>query len=225
MEEAERKTSLSNRATINPKGTAEAYAPLLKPVSQLEIGPRSGIAGSAREIARAEAVRQGYDEGFVRGLADGEAEAWRQFEAAHQSALIAFVEDLNVRADRLDAAFHDWCGLLEGPLAELAVVIAARIVARELKSHPETVLDITKQAVGEVTHSKEARIRVNPFDSELVRVHKDSLLAASGGLRHVEIVDDPTIQGGCVIETEGGSIDARIESMIEQARHGLRGDR
>jgi len=216
---------LSNRTTINPKGTAEAYAPMLKPLSQLEVGPRSGVAGSAREVARAEAARQGYEEGFSRGYTEGEAEAWRQFESAHAVAIEAFVEELNVRSERLDAAFHDWCVQLEGPLAELAVVIAARIVGRELETNPETVLDISKQAVAEIIHAKEARIRVNPFDSEVLNAHKSSLLAASGSLRHVEIVEDRSILGGCVVETDGGSIDARIESMIEQARQGLRGGR
>ncbi len=225
MDAAGRKTSLSSRATINPKGTAEAYAPQLKPLSQLEVGPRTGVAGSAREIARAEAARLGFEEGLARGFAEGEAQAWRQFEEAHRAAIEAFVEELGVRAERLNAAFREWCVELEGPLAELGAVIAARIVAHELETRPDTVLDIAKQALAEVTHAKEARIRVNPFDSEVLNAHKTSLLAASGGLRKVEIVDDRTIQGGCVVETEGGSIDARVESMLEQARHALRGDR
>lgn len=216
---------MSNHTTLNPKGKAELYAPMLKPLSQLELSGKRGTGGSLRDRARAEANRQAYDDGFAQGLAEGAEEGMRQFEAAHAAGLEAFAEELSHRADRLDAAFKDWCSKLEGPLAELAVVIAARIIARELESDPETVLGIARQAVAEVTHASEARIKVNPFDSEVISAHRATLLAASGGLRNIEIVEDPAILGGCIVETDGGSIDSRIESMLERAKRGLRGDR
>ncbi len=66
-----------------------------------------------------------------------------------------------------------------------------------------------------MTHSRHARIRLNPFDGAILQNHRTELLAASGSLRDIELVDDPTIVGGCVIETEGGLVDATTETRLE----------
>jgi flagellar assembly protein FliH len=216
--------SSAARSTLNPKGQATAYAQLLKPLSQLDLDAKQQ-SGGLREKARQEAVRAGFEQGFQAGFEQGQREAAARFEDEHRMALAAFVDELNLRADRLEAAFADWVAHLEAPLAGLATVIAARVLARELQSDPAAVVGIAKQALAEVTHASEARIRVNPFDSAEIEAHRDALLAASSGLRRIDIVNDPSILGGCLVETDGGSIDARVESMLEQALAALRGSR
>lgn len=119
----------------------------------------------------------------------------------------------------------EWQAGLESPLASLAVVIATQILGRELTLDPDAVIGIARQAVGEVTHASTARIRVNPFQAPVVRARQSDILAASVSLRSVEkVVDDPTITSGCVIESDGGTVDAQIDGMIATALHTLRGD-
>lgn len=131
---------------------------MIKPLSQLDLSSKSGPAGSAREIARTEAAKQGYEDGYRSGYEAGEIAARQQFEDAHAAALEAFVEDLSQRGKQVESALSEWCSRLEAPLAELASVIACRIVARELATDPETVVSIVKQAVAEVTQIGRAHV-------------------------------------------------------------------
>lgn len=206
--------------TINPKGVIEAFAPMLRPISQLDFG---SSRGARKDVVRGENFQRGYAEGFEQGVEEGRQAGMAEFERSHSVLLEAFAAELQARADQIDVAFEAWCHSLENPLAEMAAAIAARIVARELQTDPAVILEITRAAIVDVTHATTARIRLNPFDSPTVRERAADLQMASASLRSVEVVDDPAILGGCVIETDGGSVDARVEAMIDQARKAIRG--
>jgi flagellar assembly protein FliH len=207
--------------TINPTGAIESFAPFLQPIAKLDFG---SARGSKRDVVRSENYQRGHTQGFDQGLIDGAAAAKEEFEAAHRGLIMQFAAELQTRADQVDLAFEAWCTSLETPLAELAAAVAARVVARELTTDPNTILDIARTAIADVTHATSARIRVNPFDAPVIREYAVDLQAAASSLRSVEIVEDPSILGGCVIETDGGSVDARVDSMIAQARKAIRGD-
>lgn len=209
--------------TVNPSGDVTSFAPYLVPMTELEILPGRGPAGSVREQARADGHRRGFDAGYAEGHALGQAEGKAQFDALHSAAMEAFIGDLAAKVDEANAALEQWCADIERPMTELAVGIAARILAKELALAPEAILDITRAAIAEVTHATAARIKVNPFDVPMVSERKPELLAASSCLRSIEIVEDPGMLGGCVVETDGGSVDARIDDMLERARTIIRG--
>jgi flagellar biosynthesis/type III secretory pathway protein FliH len=61
-----------------------------------------------------------------------------------------------------------------------------------------------------------ARIRVNPFDVESLNASKEDLMALSTSLRSLEIVDDSAILGGCIIETDGGVVDASVDAQLQR---------
>ena len=67
----------------------------------------------------------------------------------------------------------------------------------------------------EVTHSRTARLRVNPLDAHTVLQYRDELLAATRSLESIEVIADPAVSGGCVIETDGGTVGASIETQLE----------
>jgi len=209
--------------TVNPAGAVGSFVAMLAPIEKIEFGPRKGVAGSARERAHAEAMQRGYDEGFEQGFSQGESAGRANFEAAHLAAIEAFVSDLDRRVEEVGRSLDRWSADLEGPIASLATVVAARILAREIESDPDYVLRIAKSAIAEVTHAREARVKVNPFDAPAISEHRADLFAAAASVKSIEIVEDPSILGGCLIETDGGSIDARIESMLDEAKDALRG--
>jgi flagellar biosynthesis/type III secretory pathway protein FliH len=58
-------------------------------------------------------------------------------------------------------------------------------------------------------------IRVNPGDVELLTEHRGELL---GVLESARLISDPAIaSGGCVVEVNGGLVDARLESQLQEA--------
>jgi flagellar assembly protein FliH len=50
-----------------------------------------------------------------------------------------------------------------------------------------------------------------------VRASREDLIAMVDGIRNIEIVDDRRVDaGGCVIETNGGTIDAKLDTQLNE---------
>ena len=61
-------------------------------------------------------------------------------------------------------------------------------------------------------------MRVNPADLERMREHRDELIAL-GDIRNLRVVEDQRVdRGGVVVDTEAGTIDARISTQLDEAR-------
>lgn len=185
-----------------------------------KLGRTAGVLDVAKTTARTEGFAQGLEDGRASGRAEGYQAAVAQEMAERQKLLDAFANDLNQVAEGVVTAVYDWFRGSEESLAALAMVIAARIVAREVTTTEDVALSIAREAVAEVTHAGSARIRVNPFSSATLAEHKDDLMALSPSLKDIQIADDPSILGGCVIESAGGVIDASLETRVS----GILGD-
>jgi len=61
-------------------------------------------------------------------------------------------------------------------------------------------------------------VRVNPADLERMRDHRDELIAI-GDIRNLRVVEDKRVdRGGVVIDSDTGTIDARIRTQLDEAR-------
>ncbi len=111
---------------------------------------------------------------------------------------------------------------MAGPVAELALVVAMRIVGKAVEADPAVVVEMAKTALKEVTHAVDARVKVNPADAAILRKAMPELMGSSLSLRNIDVVDDPSVAAGCYVETDGGLVDATIDTMILRARSAMR---
>ena len=104
----------------------------------------------------------------------------------------------------------------EPQLKELALTIARKILGKELRSHPEAVVDIVKQALADKARQRrEIFLRVNPEDLRYIREHKAELLEVLSRAKEIGIREDPDVQRhGVVIETDAGIIDAQLDTQL-----------
>ena len=172
---------------------------------------RRGAGGRAFDEAREAGYREGYEQGLAEGAQEGERRAFDHAWQARQ----AMLEDM---ASSLDASLAAWYVEAERQLAQLATVIAARVIHQELTSNPEAILEITRGAIAEVTHASTARLRVHPMDAPLLQDHVEAITNRAPSLKHVEIADAPTIAGGCVGEPDGGVVEGTIVEVLHRAR-------
>lgn len=208
-------------SVLNPAGTIHAFADMLKTVPASAGKTRSLTPQEVREAARIEGFDQGYHDGAAQ--AKREVEAHSEMMMSSLSDHIAAVQSLLHRLDsQHQTALDEWSAAMAGPVAELALVVATRLVGGHLRQEPETAVRMAQQALLEVTHAVDARIKVNPADADVLRKATPELFQASPTLRHIDIIDDPMIDAGCRIETDGGIVDATLETMLEQARRALR---
>lgn len=147
---------------------------------------------------RDEQVRLGYEEGHKQGYAAGIA-----------------------GLARVEQEFQALCERLEPEIVKLAVKVAEKIVGAELAARPEAIAAIVSQALKTVRHQKEISIRVHPSHVAALEARKAQLLGVLTRARDVMIRGDDSIRpGGCVIESELGTLDADLETqlrLIEQA--------
>ncbi|TAK31911.1 MAG: hypothetical protein EPO21_16145 [Chloroflexota bacterium] len=107
---------------------------------------------------------------------------------------------------------------------DLAVAIARRLLRAELKLHPEMIARVVEEALETTGRHVVVRIRVAPEElSALRNVWETSPPALIS--RDVSLVADPKVQpGGCIIDTQTGTADGRLESQweaIEAAFHNM----
>lgn len=113
---------------------------------------------------------------------------------------------------------EDMTANVEEELVELAIQIAKKIVAREVTIDREIALTLVKVSLAKLHNRSIAEVHLNPEDHDFVKNRLDQLNFRG----KIDLVEDKSIAiGGCLIHTETGDIDARIESQFDEISHGL----
>ncbi|MEZ5308541.1 MAG: FliH/SctL family protein [Pyrinomonadaceae bacterium] len=107
---------------------------------------------------------------------------------------------------------------VEHDLVGLALAISRKIIDREIENDREIVVNMLNKALEKLRERSLAEVHLNPEDLKYIESNRDRI-AFRGTL---ELKPDPSISiGGCLIHTENGDIDARIESQFEELSNGL----
>lgn len=162
-------------------------------------GEAAGIVAAAR--AEAESIR------------DEERRAARQAGTTEAAALLA---EAAVARERALAGMQE-------EIVDLALEVARKVVARDLEVSRSGATEICAAALARVRRSRAVLLRVHP--EELPKVEASSKLLASvlaegAGLRVV--ADDEVGRGGCVIESDLGRVDARLDTQLAAIERALR---
>lgn len=175
--------------------------------------PAAPTGPTPEEIqAQLKAARQaGYNDGYRDGLVA--LESFKQSFAQQMTAQIGqLVESFAQQFDVLEQQMAD-------ALARTATQLARQVVRSELQQRPELVAKVAEEAVNAVLMSaRYIRVHVNPHDHGLVAAGAEEALQARGA----RLMTSSTVaRGGCLIESDAGSIDARIETRWAQAAAAL----
>src|SRR5262249_50298598 len=109
----------------------------------------------------------------------------------------------------------------EPELVKLAMAIAERIVHTEVAENKHVIVENVRSALTRLVNREVVTLRLNPTDLETIRQYRDSILAASD-VEHLRIVEDQRVdRGGVVVETEAGTIDAKIATQLREAKRAL----
>jgi len=159
--------------------------------ARLELAPGVTLP-TAEEIEsmHQEAWKEGYAAGYEEGSARGRLEA---------AELHQLLQSMHTALSGLDQEVAE-------EIQALALEVARQVVRDTLKTQPESVLAVIREALTQVPQQG-ATVRVNPLDAALVRQYLgEQFSSTSHRLRE----DEEVQRGGCLIESEGGQIDAQI---------------
>ena len=210
------------------------FLSLVKPVEDYQSESEKLLQKRKDEIIRLTneqrdaAFAQGYEEGKVQGYQDGYQEG---LNTANENAQQQLSEEIRNFADQLKSKVNEvsgqmdtWYQRAEEQLAFLSVAVAEQILKLEVQTNREVVISLVQEATKELLEDTKVKIRINPFDLDIMLQRKEEILQYTGHLTEVDIVEDPSIMGGCVIEADKSVIDARIEQMIQNLGKFVRED-
>ncbi|NLB88377.1 MAG: hypothetical protein GX790_04005 [Syntrophomonadaceae bacterium] len=172
---------------------------------------RSQVYEEAK-IIREQAKQSGYEEGLK--IAHEEIEEDRK-RALEQNELI--IEE--ARKTKLQILRS-----VEPDLVRLVMAISKKVIASELKTNPESIVNIVREAITYLDNPQNVRVYVNPSElDKLLDLGEFKDLTDIGNQAiAVDVKGDNRITpGGCVIESENGIVDARIETKIQNIEKGL----
>jgi len=182
-------------------------------------------------IAEAEAEAERLIE-QARARAEEEAraiaeEAWQRGYAEGMDAAAAQSRSMLDEAEKIkrDAAeeYEKILAGMEADILELAVKIARKAVAGELKTNRDVILQLVSSALAECSEKKGAVIRVSPEDRDYLNENAERLAQLAEGADEAEIRPDAAMKpGDCIIETPLGSIDAGAETRLEKIEEALK---
>jgi type III secretion protein L len=184
---------------------------------------RESVVKRAVVEARAEARRiladAAREAGELRERAAREARELREaaYEEGHEAALAELNHVLLEAHERRDAALAG----AERDVLRLAVKLAEKIIGREIERDDATLADLVSAALRHVRQQEALTVRVNPADLPRVQAHRDRLDPA-GRARFIDLVADPRVgHGGCIIEGESGTVDARLDTQLRVLERAL----
>lgn len=147
-------------------------------------------------------------------------EARIQIEAENEALIAGMRGKLTETIAQISALSDEVISRVENDVVELALQIAKKIVTREVMFDRDIALTLVKVSLKKLHSRAVAEVRLHPEDFAYVQTHRGRI-DFPGSL---EIVEDRTISpGGCLIHTDTGDIDARIESQFEEISFGLLG--
>ncbi|MBA3958311.1 MAG: HrpE/YscL family type III secretion apparatus protein [Parachlamydiaceae bacterium] len=153
----------------------------------------------------------------------------KQDAELYKKEVVAEIEVLKEQAQRegYEAGFTQWVAHVEKLEAEIgkvrqdmekmvlpvALKAAQKMVSKELELAPSTISNIVSANLKAVAQHKQVTIYVNKKDLEILEAQRTQLKQIFEQLEVLSIRERADIApGGCVIETEGGIINAQIEN-------------
>jgi type III secretion protein L len=177
---------------------AQEYLTYVKAEGLLEKARQEAeaIVAAAKEVFEGE-KRRGYEEGLVEGK-------------------------MTISEQMIDTVSKsvDYFATIEEKVAD-TVILALKKIIGEIDAR-DLIMKVVKNALTIVRNEQRVTVRVSPSQTETVKEKLNEIMANFPGVSFIDVVADPRLtEGGCILETDIGVVDARIEVQIEAIRKAL----
>jgi flagellar assembly protein FliH len=139
-----------------------------------------------------------------------------------RGACVSAIMALEAAVEDIQALRAEIAAQVERQAVELALKIAEQALGAAVAADPELVLGAVRGALRRLVERERVIVLVNPDDLDLVRESCGTLLAELGGIEHLEVQADRRVpQGGAIVRTAEGEVDATLETKLQRAREVL----
>ena len=158
---------------------------------------------------KAHAQKEGYDAGYADGFKKGEDAAREEFKPFLET-IQGLISDLTrFRKDMYDKG--------EREMVEMVIGLAKKVIHFEFSTRDDAVQEMIRLAVQSVLDRESMVIKINPTDKGYAESFRPELHHLFGEIKNITFEAHSGVErGGCVVETNFGVVDARIDKLGEQ---------
>ena len=200
LEDAELKQKLANQQL------EEAQIKAKEIVKEAQVKAKKLIEDAKQycQQLQAGAEREGFEQGKELGLEAGKQEVGALMQQA-MGVINYIVEERRKVYDGL-----------EPQVADLAIKIAEKIIQTEVTLNNDIVINLIKSNLDKVKDREQITVRVNQDDYDYVKENEDSIRKMLEGVKRFRIEADGVVEkGGCMIDTDLGNLDARVDFQLD----------
>lgn len=198
-------------ATQNATAAAPsaAVAPSAPVLTEAEIEQRSLALAQRMMQAESDQLRKAARD---EGLRAGREEGLRQAQTQVAEQLMAQQARFQVVVDALVLSLGRERQATEDAALELALAALVRLLGEAPDA--ARVAALVRQAGAQLRDPGQLRVRMAPADIELLKEAGIDPAALAPQAAEVQWVADPAVQGGCVLQTATGNLDARLHKQV-----------
>lgn len=153
-----------------------------------------------------------YQEAYQLGMDEGKQTAFQH----HSSDISARLEEFDRLLGTLGELKKELLAYNEAHLVKLLFHMASRIAHKEIKEDPMTVVNALRDAVALAQDEQNILVRVAQEQFDFFEGLKKQTGREFDFLRKIRFEPAAEVNvGGCIVETNFGEVDARIEQRIE----------
>lgn len=191
---------------------------LFSPVIQHDV--LSGLEKASEIISRAKKegvrLRKRSKDVLAQAVVEKEEERKRGFEEGYQEGLAQLTEKILQAEGAREKILKE----SEPQIIQMVMEIAEKVIAREVARG--AVVDVVKSAVQQCVGERIV-VKIHPSDFETLRSKEAEFSAVlRPSLKSLSWKEDEAVSpGGCVVESEAGTVDARLETQLKAIRKAL----
>ncbi|MGE3760404.1 MAG: FliH/SctL family protein [Pseudobdellovibrionaceae bacterium] len=160
-----------------------------------------------------EVQEKAYQEGYQLGLTEGSEKAFQE----GKSDLVDRMRSIESILKSIENLKKNLLIDNEANLIQLLFLVAKKMALRDLEENRDAVKQILSDILGEMQKDEQLIVRLNAEDLLFIEGLQEKSKEKIESLERVKfIVEDSIKPGGCMIESEYGTVDATIEERVER---------
>ena len=173
------------------------------------VAKAKSLAIEIKGNAYKEGHKTGYEEGFQTAYQKGEDSAKEEFTPLLQT-INSLIQELSEFRTMVYPK-------VEKEMIEMITGLTKKILQHEINTNEASVKQMILLAINSVIDKENMTIRIHPSDKAHAEAFSPELKNLFSEIKNITFEEHPGIEkGGCVIETNFGTIDAKVDQLENQ---------
>jgi flagellar assembly protein FliH len=161
--------------------------------------------------------KESYDKGYAQAMKDCEEQYAGRLQEECRRLMKPQIEEMHAVVAAIQKAWKQFGASVENVVITLSLAAAERVVKKEVQNDDRIILNQIREGLKRISGAEHLKLRLHPDDEKIVRASRTELLAHVDSVRDIVVEPDESVsRGGCILESESGSVDATVETQTKK---------